>query len=330
MTVREHTEEIEERVLSPFAALSKNSRRVKEEDACDLRTNYQQDRDRIVHSKSFRRLKRKTQMFIAPEGDHYRTRLTHTLEVSQIARTISRALRLNEDLTEAIALGHDLGHTPFGHAGESALDEICPSGFKHFEQSLRVVDKLEKEGQGLNLTEEVRDGIVNHTNGDAFTIEGKIVKLADVIAFLNHDIDDAVRAGVLKEEDIPENIVKALGKTKSLRINKLVYSIVENSKDSRLLMNKSVDDAFNELNKFMFKNIYLNINIQTDKRKIPEFITKLYCHFKDFSEKLPDDMFKIVEEDGIDRAVCDYIAGMTDNFAIEIFKELFVPRSKWV
>jgi dGTPase len=330
MTVRDYTEEIEEQIFSPFASLSKNSRRVEEEDKCDLRTNYQQDRDRIVHSKSFRRLKRKTQMFIAPEGDHYRTRLTHTLEVSQIARTISRALRLNEDLTEAIALGHDLGHTPFGHAGENALDEICPSGFKHFEQSLRVVDKLEKEGKGLNLTKEVRDGIVNHTNGDAFTVEGKVVKLADVIAFLNHDIDDAVRAGVLNEKDIPESIVKILGKTKSLRINKLVCSIVENSKDGKILMDKSVNAAFDELNKFMFKNIYLNTNIQTDKRKIPEFIAKLYCHFKSFPEKLPSDMLEILKEDGIDRAVCDYVAGMTDNFAIEIFKELFVPRSKWV
>jgi dGTPase len=327
MTVRERIEKIEEQTFSPFASLSKNSHRHKEENKCDMRTEYQQDRDRIIHSKSFRRLKRKTQMFISPEGDHYRTRLTHTLEVSQVARTIARALRLNEDLTEAIALGHDLGHTPFGHTGEQALSEICPLGFKHFKQSLRVVEKLEGEGQGLNLTEAVRDGIVKHTDGSANTIEGRVVKLADAIAFLNHDIEDAIRANILRKTDIPEDILKVLGDSGSLRINNLVKSIVENTRDENLSMAEDVNAAFLNLRKFMLETIYLNVDVQADRRKVPEFIGHLYAYFKRYPQKLPEDLLKIANEEGIDRAVCDYIAGMTDHFAIMIFKELFIPCS---
>ena len=248
MNVRERTQQIEEQILSPYASLSRNTKgRDRPEEECDLRTPYQRDRDRIIHCKAFRRLKRKTQVFLSPEGDHYRTRLTHTLEVAQIARTIARALRLNEDLTEAISLGHDLGHTPFGHAGERALNEIFPGGFRHYEQSVRVVEKLEKNGLGLNLTKEVRDGILHHTHGqEASTLEGQIVRYADRIAYINHDIDDAERAGVLEESQIPKEITNLLGTSKSARINCLVNAVVDNSQDGQIRMDPACKEAFDE------------------------------------------------------------------------------------
>jgi len=327
MTIRERTELYEEQNFSPFASLAKKSLgRARAEEKCDIRTYYQQDRDRIVHSKAFRRLKGKTQVFIAPEGDHYRTRMTHTFEVSQVARTLARALRLNEDLTEAVALGHDLGHTPFGHAGEDALNKICPLGFRHFEQSLRVIEKLEKSGNGLNLTQEVKDGILCHTRGpEAFTLEGRIVRLADKIAYINHDTDDALRAGILKEEEIPENIIKTLGKTRSERVNTIIRSLVDNTLKDEVLMAKQVDKAFWELHAFIFK-IIEKAHAKLEEKKVPEFIEKFYIYFKNNPEKLPEESKKIAKSEGIDRAVCDYIACMTDNFAIEFFKEIFVPK----
>ena len=267
-SIRERTLEIEELTLSENACHCANTRgRLREEPECDIRTAFQRDRDRILHCNAFRRLKHKTQVFLSPEGDHYRTRLTHTLEVSQIARTIARALRLNEDLTEAIALGHDLGHTPFGHAGERALNEIYDGGFRHYEHSLRVVDKLEKGGRGLNLTFEVRDGIFRHTTGEqAVTLEGRIVRLADKIAYLNHDIDDAVRAGVMAESDIPLDVRTTLGESKSKRIDTLVRSVIDNSTDT-IAMALDVEQALSELNRFMFKNVYTNPVCKGEEKK---------------------------------------------------------------
>lgn len=328
MTVCERTEMVEQQILSPYAALSKNTMgRDIPEPECNLRTPYQRDRDRIIHCKSFRRLKHKTQVFLSPEGDHYRTRLTHTLEVSQIARTIARALLLNEDLAEAISLGHDLGHTPFGHAGERALNELCPNGFRHYEQSVRIVEKLEKGGQGLNLTKEVRDGILCHTKGtEAKTLEGRIVRLADRIAYINHDIDDAIRAGVLFEKDIPEEITSALGQTKSQRIDTLVQSVVENSPNGQLSMDVGVQSAFDRLYDYMFESVYLNKYAKKEEQKVPKLIETLYDYLK-IPEHLPDDMKLIAERDGLERAACDYIAGMTDHYAVALFQNIFVPRS---
>lgn len=328
MTVRERTQNLEEQILSPRAALSKNTlgRDVEEED-CSLRTAYQRDRDRIIHCKSFRRLKHKTQVFLSPEGDHYRTRLTHTLEVSQIARTIARALRLNEDLTEAISLGHDLGHTPFGHAGERALNEIFPGGFRHYEQSVRVVEKLEKNGAGLNLTKEVRNGILCHTTGvQAFTLEGRVVRLADRIAYLNHDIDDAERAGVLSESDIPKNITGVLGANKSKRINTLVISAVESSKEDLICLEPHIQEAFDMLGDFMNRSVYQNPYAKDEEKKVPKLIEALYC-FLIKPGNLPDDMKIIAESDGVKRAACDYIAGMTDHYAVQLFQKIYVPKS---
>jgi dGTPase len=327
MNIRQRTESIEENILSDIATLSKYSTRLKKEESDEIRTSFQQDRDRILNSKAFRRLKHKAQMFIAPAKDHYRTRLMHTLEVVQVARTIARALSLNEDLAEAIALGHDLGHTPFGHAGENALNILSPEGFKHYKQSLRVVDRLENDGDGLNLTLEVRDGILNHTSGKASTIEGRIVQLADKIAFLNHDVDDAIRAKIIRGHDIPSNIIKTLGNDENFRINRLISSVVKCSNNGNLDMEPEVIKAFNELNEFMFEDVYLNIDKQEDRSKIPDFIARLYEYFKGHPDKLPEDMMKIADEEGIDKAVCDYIAGMTDHFAIEIFEYIFVPKS---
>lgn len=328
MTVRERTEMVEQQILSPYAALSKNTMgRDIPEPECNLRTPYQRDRDRIIHCKSFRRLKHKTQVFLSPEGDHYRTRLTHTLEVAQIARTIARALLLNEDLAEAISLGHDLGHTPFGHAGERALNELCPNGFRHYEQSVRIVEKLEKGGQGLNLTKEVRDGILCHTKGtEAKTLEGRIVRLADRIAYINHDIDDAIRAGVLFEKDIPEEITSVLGQTKSQRIDTLVQSVVENSPNGQLCMDAGVQSAFDRLYDYMFESVYLNKYAKKEEQKVPKLIETLYDYLK-VPEHLPDDMKLIAERDGLERAACDYIAGMTDHYAVALFQNIFVPRS---
>lgn len=330
MLVRENTELFEREMLSQNAVLAQNSKGRKVfETECDVRTCFQRDRDRIIHSNSFRRLKHKTQVFLSPEGDHYRTRLTHTFEVSQIARTISRALRLNEDLTEAVALGHDLGHTPFGHAGERALNEVYPNGFKHYEQSLRVVDKLEKEGRGLNLTYEVRDGIVCHTTGkEADTLEGRIVKLADKIAYINHDIDDAIRAGVLSEEDIPKAITNVLGTSKSKRINTLVISTVENSIDD-IKLAKEIQEPFEELQKFMFKNVYTNVICKGEEGKAEALIKTLYFHFRDNPEQLPP-FFKIIaEKEGTERAACDYVSSMSDGYVLKLYEKLYIP-SAWM
>ena len=325
MNVRETSEQIEKNILSEYACLSANSRgRLKPEEKCPIRTDFQRDRDRIIHCKAFRRLKHKTQVFLSPVGDHYRTRLTHSLEVSQIARTIARALRVNEDLTEAVALGHDLGHTPFGHAGEKALNDIFPQGFRHYEQSLRVADVLEN----LNLTYETRNGILRHTRGiEAETVEGRIVKIADRIAYINHDIDDAVRAGVMNIDDIPKDILEILGYEHSQRINTLVVSLIENTFDENLRMNGEVQGAFDRLHEFMFDEVYLKGHERNETLKIPEFISRLYSYFRKNPDKMPDEYGEIIKNDSVERAVCDYISGMTDKYAIDVFNSIFVPHS---
>ncbi len=327
-SIRERTIEIEHQTLSQYACFSDETRgRKREEEICPVRTDFQRDRDRIIHSSSFRRLKHKTQVFLSPEGDYYRTRLTHTLEVAQIARTMARALRLNEDLTEAIALGHDLGHTPFGHAGERALDAIAPFGFKHYIQSVRVADVIEKDGRGLNLTEEVLNGIICHTKGEqAFTLEGRLVRLADRIAYLNHDIDDAERAGVMSENDIPKEIRDVLGYSKSKRINTLVMSAIENSTDD-IVLESSVKGAFDELHDFMFKNVYTNPVCKGEEHKAVDMLQWLYNFYLKNPDRLSPEMTKIAETEGVDRAVTDYIAGMTDRYAVAVFDDLFVPKS---
>ena len=328
MDVRLRTEEIEHLTLAPWASFSDRSRgRARPEPQDPLRPVYQRDRDRIIHCKAFRRLKQKTQVFLSPEGDLYRTRLTHTLEVSQIARTIARALRLNEDLTEAVALAHDLGHTPFGHAGERALNALLPKGFRHYEQSVRVVDRLEKDGRGLNLTWEVKNGILCHTTGlEADTAEGRIVRWADKIAYINHDIDDAIRAGVLQEGDIPKNITQTLGDSKTKRITALISSVVANSREGDIAMDERTLRAFEELNDFMYQAVYLNEYAKKEERKVPHIIQSLYLHFKD-PKYLPDYMQQIAEEEGPEVAACDYVAGMTDHFAVACYKELFIPKA---
>lgn len=327
-TIRENTCLREKEILSSNAAFACESKgRLRFEEECPVRTVYQRDRDRIIHCSSFRRLKHKTQVFLSPEGDYYRTRLTHTLEVSQIARTISGALMLNSDLTEAIALGHDLGHTPFGHAGERALDAICPHGFKHYAQSLRVVDVLEKDGRGLNLTFEVRNGIERHTNGEqAATLEGRVVRLADRIAYINHDIDDATIAGIMCEEDIPLAIRNALGRSKSARINTLVLNCIKNSTED-IVLDKETQQVFDELHRFMFDKVYTNPVCKSEEKKAVEMIQKLYLHFVENPHDLPAQFKKIVEKDGAETAACDYIAGMTDRYAVRVFNELYVPKA---
>ena len=327
-TIREMTCANERKVLSSRAAFADSSQgRLRPEAECPIRTVYQRDRDRIIHSGAFRRLKHKTQVFLSPEGDHYRTRLTHTLEVSQIARTIACALMLNSDLTEAIALGHDLGHTPFGHAGERALNDVCPSGFKHYSQSMRVVDVLEKDGKGLNLTYEVRNGIERHTNGEqAATLEGRIVRLADRIAYINHDIDDAIAAGIMGEGDIPLSIRHELGGSKSARINTLVLSCIENSADD-ILLEKGIQEAFDELHNFMFAKVYTNPACKSEEKKAVNMIQQLYYHFAKKLENLPPQFREIAERDGIGTAACDFIAGMTDRYAVRVFESLYIPQA---
>ncbi len=327
MNIREMTEEREYSVLSPFAQKSKESKgRQAYESPCDVRTDFQRDADRIIHSKAFRRLMHKTQVFLSPQKDHYRTRLTHTLEVSQIARTISRSLYLNETLTEAIALGHDLGHTPFGHIGEEVLNIICENGFCHNEQSLRVVDYIEKE-KGLNLTFEVRDGILNHTgDGIPKTNEGKVVRLADRIAYINHDIDDAIRAGILCREDIPERFNKVLGDKHSKRINTMILDIIDNSKDGNIKMSEPVYKATNDLRDFMFEKVYMSEYVRKEEAKSKELIKFLYDYFYNNKDLLPNEYLRRLEEDGLSRVVCDYIACMTDRYAITLFEEFFVPK----
>lgn len=327
MSVRETYEQLEHQMLSPRAAFSDAAVREVEVAPCTYRTAFQRDRDRILHCKAFRRLKHKTQVFLSPEGDHYRTRLTHTLEVSQIARTVARALRLNEDLTEAIALGHDLGHTPFGHAGERTLNRLMPDGFRHYEQSVRVVERLENNGQGLNLTYQTRDGIRTHTRGvEAETLEGRVVRLADRVAYITHDIDDAVRAGVLREADIPADLRRALGQNRTERINHMVTSIVENSGDS-VAMDAQTEEAFQRLHDFMFESVYLNPVAKSEERKVDGLIEQMFDHFVKQPEKLPAEFARICAEEGVERAACDYIAGMTDNYALDVYHALFIPRS---
>lgn len=321
--------EIERELLSPFATLSENTKgRARPEPECPLRTPFQRDRDRIIHCKAFRRLKQKTQVFLAPEGDHFRTRLTHTLEVSQIARTVARALRFNEDLTEAIALGHDLGHTPFGHAGERALDALNPEGFKHYKQSVRVVQCLEKEHQGLNLTAEVLEGFDRHTGGEwASTPEGKIVRYSDRIAYMNHDIEDAISAGVLSDRDLPRDIVECLGNSKSRRITTLITSLVENTVDGDVRMSGEVYKGFLDLHEFMYSTVYVDPVAKAEEAKVEKLIAELYHRFMAQPDKMPRFYRVIEEQEGRERAVTDYISGMTDNFAIRSFENLFVPKS---
>lgn len=332
MTLREEFEHREHDIFHPSAAFSDSSKgRDVFEEPCDLRTIYQRDRDRILHSKAFRRLKGKTQVFLAHEGDHYRTRLTHTLEVSQNARTIAKALRVNEDLTEAIALGHDLGHTPFGHAGERELNRICSDGFRHQLQSVRVVEKLEKGGVGLNLTKEVRDGICNHsTSGTPATLEGKIVRLCDKIAYVNSDIDDAVRGRVIRESDLPERCVRVLGSSLRERLNTLIHDIVSNSvgKDD-IIMSEEKYEALRELRKYMFDNVYINSCAKAEEGKAERMIRQLFEYYVGHMEELPEEYTRMVWEKGetVERAVCDYIAGMTDRYAVTTFQKLMVPTT---
>lgn len=326
--IRERIEHNERLILCDKACFSDSSLgRQKAEAPCDIRTCFQRDRDRIIHSKAFRRLKHKTQVFLSPELDHYRTRLTHTLEVAQIARTISRALALNEDLTEAIALAHDLGHTPFGHAGERALDDCSEIGFRHYEQSVRVIDILEKGGKGLNLTNEVRNGVLRHTCGEeADTLEGRIVRLSDRIAYINHDISDAIRAGILCENDIPKEITDVLGHTKSARINTMVNSCISNGTDS-IGMEAEVNENADKLLKFLYERVYLNPVAKGEEIKVDDMIKRMFYYYTTNSDKLPSEYDYIREKDGVERATLDYIAGMTDRYAVLLFSEMYIPKS---
>lgn len=332
MTIREEIEQWENEYLSPFSAKSSQSLgRDKSEPQCDIRPVYQRDRDRILHSNSFRRLKDKTQVFLAPEGDHYRTRLTHTLEVSQNARTIAKALRLNEDLTEAIALGHDIGHTPFGHAGERALARKCPEGFEHNKQSVRVVEVLEKRGEGLNLTKEVRDGILNHkTKGMPMTLEGKIVRFSDKIAYIHHDMDDAIRGKILCENDIPKELRNTLGNTTTKRFDCFTHDIIRNSSGiNDIRMSEEIGQAMKELREFMFENVYTNPKVKGEEIKAERLVEYLYDYFLTHNDKLPEEYITLVNEGNtsLERAVCDYVSSMTDRYAVNVFNELFLPNS---
>lgn len=330
MTIRENLEQWEKIYLSPYATLSMNSRgRDREEEPCDIRPVFQRDRDRIIHSKSFRRLKDKTQVFLSPEGDHYRTRLTHTLEVSQNARTIAKALQLNEELVEAIALGHDLGHTPFGHAGERALNEICPYGFRHNEQSVRTVDILEKDGEGLNLTWEVRDGILNHqTKNMPSTLEGKVVRFSDKIAYTYHDMDDAIRAGILKKSDVPREIGEIVGYTPRERLNNFIHAIVIQSKGTNdVRMSPEVEQALKDLRSFMFDRVYSNPIAKGEESKAVSLIKTLYEHYMNHTDELPKFFVELgLRGEPRELVVCDYISSMTDRFAIALYDELYVPK----
>lgn len=328
MTLREQTEQRERETLSSRACLAEQTRgRARPEEPCGVRTCFQVDTDRIVYCKSFRRLKHKTQVFLQPEGDHYRTRMTHTLEVSRIARTIARGLALNEDLTEAIALGHDLGHTPFGHAGERLLNSIVPGGFAHFRQSLRVVERLEKEGAGLNLTWEVRNGIERHTGGeDAATLEGQVVRLADKIAYINHDIDDAMRGGIIYPLDIPLDISQVLGFDHGGRIDTLTLDVIQASRgQDEIRQSPACGEAMAKLREFMFEAVYYNPLAKGEESKAQDMIARLFEHYQTHPDELPPDYQDIRLREGTDRAVCDYIAGMTDHYAVAKYNEAFVP-----
>ncbi len=332
LAIRIMLEEREHRMLRDCAAHSDESLgRLREEEQCDIRTVFQRDRDRIIHAKSFRRLKDKTQVFLTPEGDHYRTRMTHTLEVSQIARSISKALMLNEDLTEAIALGHDLGHTPFGHAGERALNRVCPLGFRHNEQSIRVVSILEKEGRGLNLTREVLDGILNHqTTGRPFTLEGNVVRFADKLAYVNHDIDDAIRGNIIRESDIPKELTGILGHSLKERLNTLVHDIVLNSQEvEEIRMSDEVREAFTDLREYMFRSVYTNPVAKGQEYKAEQLVEYLYGYYSEHTDVLPAEYRRLIEVQGekAERVVADYVAGMTDKFAVAVYEELTIPKA---
>ena len=299
MNIREEREAWERAYLSPYASRSSETRgRDREEQKCDIRPEYQRDRDRILHSKAFRRMKHKTQVFLAPRGDHYRTRLTHTLEVSQTARTIARALRLNEDLTEAIALGHDLGHAPFGHAGEAVLNEICPEGFKHYIQSVRVVEVLEKNGQGLNLTKEVRDGMMNHsTSRMPKTLEGKIVRLSDKIAYINHDIDDAIRGRIITEEELPDRYTDVLGHDSKERLNTLIHDVIDNSMDQPdILMSSHVEEAMLGMRRYMFDHVYTNPKAKNQETKAQNLLRELYEYYMKYTEQMPEEYRRLITD----------------------------------
>ena len=331
MNIRESMELREQELLSPFASHSTDTRgRDRPEEECDVRTAYQRDRDRILHCKAFRRMKDKTQVFLAPQGDHYRTRLTHTLEVSQIARTIARALRLNEDLVEAIALGHDLGHTPFGHSGEKALEQVHPGGFAHYKQSVRVVEILEKNGNGLNLTWEVRDGMKNHrTSGKPSTLEGQVVRFSDKIAYIHHDMDDAQRAGIITEDDIPVTMRAFLGYTTRERLNTFVHNIIENSLDKdSISMSPDVYEAMMDLRSLMFRNVYENPVAKKEEERAMKMLTELYEYYTDHPEAMPGEYRELAKCRGVpkEQAVCDYISGMTDQYSMKKFRELYIPK----
>ena len=330
MNIREEMEQREMELLSPYAAHSRDSRgRDRYEEECDIRTVYQRDRDRILHCKSFRRLKDKTQVFLAPQGDHYRNRLTHTLEVSQTARTIAKALRLNDDLVEAIALGHDLGHTPFGHAGERALDRVCALGFAHYRQSIRMVECLEKNGEGLNLTWEVRDGILNHrTSGSPHTLEGQIVRLCDKISYIHHDMDDAQRAGVITEDDIPITLRLLLGENTKERLNTFIHDIVDNSRGKDTIrMSPEIEEGLRDLRNIMFQNVYLNPVAKEEEEKAENLVEALYGYYSTKPDQMSEEYKRLLRDgEEMNRVVCDYISGMTDQYSMEKFRDIFVPK----
>ena len=327
--MRERIEQTERNILCDWATFSDNSAgRARQEAPCPMRTCFQRDRDRILHSRAFRRLKQKTQVFLCPEGDHYRTRLTHTLEVSQIARTTARGLRLNEDLTEAIALGHDVGHTPFGHAGERALNRLSPQGFRHYQQSVRVLQVLEKNGQGLNLCAEVLDGIAHHTKGTLpMTLEGCIVRYADRIAYMNHDMEDGVKAGVFSIECLPADIVRVLGNTKSARIATLVSSLIENS-DGVIAMSSEVQQAYEALHAFLYSTLYVDERAKHEEKKVEKLVADLYEYFCEHPMQMPQGYLYILYDQGVECAVTDFISGMSDAYAVRLYEELFVPK-RW-
>ena len=330
MTIRERLEEQEYALLAPWACHSRETRgRERAITPCEVRTNFQRDVDRIVHAKAFRRLKHKTQVFLQPEGDHYRTRMTHTLEVMRIARTIARGLRLNEDLTEAMAFGHDLGHTPFGHAGERVLNEIMPGGFQHNVQSLRVVERLEDGGEGLNLTWEVRDGILCHTGPQQpATLEGQIIRLADQIAYVNHDIDDAIRGGIIYQMDIPMALLRSLGFSHGERINTLTLDAIAQSEDGKSIrLSDQRKEELAMLRSFMFEAVYCNPVAKGEESKAQAMLELLFRHYKDHLDELPGDYYAIAQTEGPERAVCDYIAGMTDMYAVDRYSAAFIPRA---
>lgn len=331
MNIREQAEEREFQYLSRYASHSRESKgRERVEEECDIRTVYQRDRDRIIHSKAFRRLKDKTQVFLAAQGDHYRTRLTHTLEVSQTARTIAKALELNEDLVEAIALGHDLGHTPFGHAGEAALNEICPEGFAHFKQSVRVVERLEKNGEGLNLTWEVRDGMLNHrTSGTPHTLEGQVVRLCDKISYIHHDMDDAQRAGVITEDDIPVTLRMLLGYTTRERLNTFVHDIIENSLEKdHIEMSSEIYEALMDLRGIMFQNVYTHPGAKEEELKAIKMLKKLYTYYIENPDEMSAEYRQLMKKgESKTQVVCDYLAGMTDQYSMAKFRKIYIPKA---